>query len=195
MCDTDETHTVHRVSHTVSFKLDVCNYFEIVPNATIAGAARFYNISRKQVRYFRKHEENYRSMSTRRSRRNVIRPDQVRMRAKYSDEEGRVYKWFIETRSQGTSIRFEILLSDFFTLSYLKIGLVVSKEAILKKMLSELGNAVKFTGSNGWLDRFCKRYSLKTRRITGSGKELPENLVQVIWDHIEEVNDLIDVKG
>lgn len=70
----------------------------------------------------------------------------------------------------------------------------MSKQAIITNMLSELGD-VEFKGSNGWLDRFCKRYSLKTRRITGFGKDLPGNLSRVIWDHIEEVNDLIDDKG
>jgi len=50
----------------------------------------------------------------------------------------------------------------------------------------------EFKGSNGWLDRFCRRFSLKSRRITGTGRILPDNLSEIIWDHIEDMNDLID---
>ncbi len=54
---------------------------------------------------------------------------------------------------------------------------------------------VEFKGSNGWLDRFCKRYSLTTRRITGTGKELPSNAPEIIWDYIQTVNDNIKKYG
>ena len=43
--------------------------------------------------------------------------------------------------------------------------------------------------------RFCKRYSLKSRRITGSGKSLPTNAADIIWDYIIDANDLIIEKG
>ena len=104
MTDTNENINVdlsRRISHTIAFKLDVCSYFTTVPNATVTGASRFFNITRKQVRYFRKNEENYRAMNTRRQRRNVIRPDQIRMRAMYPEQEAKVFNWFCGSRLDG----------------------------------------------------------------------------------------------
>ena len=64
----------------------------------------------------------------------------------------------------------------------------------MKDELAIIG-VLQFKGSNGWLNRFSKRYSITSRRITGSGKHLPENLSQIIWNHIEAVNDFISLKG
>ena len=99
----------HRITHTISFKLDVCNYFHTIKNATVSGAARYFNLTRKQVRYFRRNEEVYRSMRKRRSKRNVIQPFQIKLRAKYSDQERNVFKWFIESREAGRLISNDIL--------------------------------------------------------------------------------------
>lgn len=75
--------------------------------------------------------------------------------------------------------------------------MIISKKKLIEKMKSELLliNVPEFKGSNGWLDRFIKRYSIAKRRITGSGKNLPSNLKDLIWAHIEDVNELIHVEG
>ena len=91
----------NRVSYSISFKLDVSNYFRDIPSATVSGAARFFNLSRKQIRYYRRNEELYRGMATRRQRRNVVRLEQIRMRAKYPDQESNVFRWFIDSRREG----------------------------------------------------------------------------------------------
>jgi hypothetical protein len=93
-----------RTTHSISFKIDVCEYWRRIPNPTIAGCARHYAITEKQVRYFRRNEEFYRSVKNRRMRRTAIRPEQIRMRAKYSDQEQRVFAWFLESRAQGKNI-------------------------------------------------------------------------------------------
>ena len=93
-----------RTTHSISFKLDVCEYWRRIPNPTVAGCARHYAISEKQVRYFRKREELYRSIKNRRMRRTAIPLDRIRLRAKYSDQEHNVYIWFLETRAQGKNI-------------------------------------------------------------------------------------------
>ena len=118
-----------RVTHTVSFKLDVCNYFINVPNATVTGAARFFNITRKQVRYFRKNVDSYRLLSNRRLKRNGIRADKIRTRAKYAEEEGRVFKWFMESRSEGKSIR--LILSVYFSLCFFNLVRKLTKIKVI----------------------------------------------------------------
>ena len=75
-------------------------------------------------------------------------------------------------------------------------GLVVSEQSIKDKMLAEL-NSIGVTefASKGWIHRFLKRYSLVSRRITGSGRALDPNASEIIWDYITEVNDYIFEKG
>ena len=65
----------------------------------------------------------------------------------------------------------------------------------MKEQLRYIKNNDAFKGSNGWFERFTKRYSIKTRRITSVGRNLPQNMNQTIWDHIDEVNNLISRYG
>jgi hypothetical protein len=77
------------------------------------------------------------------------------------------------------------------------LGLIISKKKLLEKMQNELLliNIPDFKGSNGWLDRFIKRYQIAKRRVTGCGKKLPEDMTDLIWAHIGEVNELIESQG
>ena len=93
-----------RTTHSISFKIDVCTYFQRIPNPTTAGCARHYKITEKQVRYFRKRESLYRSIKTCRMRRNAFRPELLRTRAKYAHQEHQVYTWFLESRAQGKKL-------------------------------------------------------------------------------------------
>ena len=90
-----------RITHNISFKLDVCNYLRKV-SASVTSAANFFGISRKQVRNFRDHEELYRLIRHRRLRRNCIKPSQVRLRAKFFEQEQNLHTWFTEARHNGT---------------------------------------------------------------------------------------------
>jgi hypothetical protein len=54
--------------------------------------------------HFRRNEEAYRNMSTRRQRRNIIRPERVKLRAKYPDQERNVFQHFVDQRQQGKFI-------------------------------------------------------------------------------------------
>lgn len=84
----------------------------------------------------------------------------------------------------------------FFINLFYYLGLIVTKSNLISRMKEELlkigVSEANFKGSNGWLDRFLKRFHLKTRRITGVGRILPENLSEIIWDHIDDMNDLIE---
>jgi hypothetical protein len=63
--------------------------------------------------------------------------------------------------------------------------------------MRELLEAVGITefASKGWIHRFLKRYSLVSRRITGSGRALDPNASEIVWDYIIDVNDYIIEKG
>ena len=52
-----------RTGHTISFKLDVINYLA-EHNNNVTKTASFYNISRKQVRYYRTKQHFYIAMSS-----------------------------------------------------------------------------------------------------------------------------------
>ena len=93
-----------RITHTIAFKLEICHYLRTIPGATISGCARYFGISRKQVRYYRDRESHYIELKHGRKKRNLIRPEQIVMRAKYFAQEQSVFKWFLEARSNGKSI-------------------------------------------------------------------------------------------
>ena len=97
----NESDQKKRITHSIAFKLEVCDYMKDVPNATKSGCARFFNIQRKQVNYFLKHEHLYRDQSYARIKRNVIRPAQIKMRAKYFTQEQMLFSWFLESRRNG----------------------------------------------------------------------------------------------
>ena len=65
----------------------------------------------------------------------------------------------------------------------------------MREEISKMEGDVEFKGSNGWFGRFCKRYNLKSRRITGCSKQLPSNAPGIIWSYLESVNDIIDEDG
>jgi hypothetical protein len=45
-----------------------------------------------------------------------------------------------------------------------------------------------FKASPGWLANFCKRKNIVMRRVTTSGRDLPHNYMNQIYDHFENVN-------
>lgn len=60
-------------------------------------------------------------------------------------------------------------------------------EAIKKKYES-------FEGSNGWLDRFKKKYSILSRAVTTKCKKLKEEMVPLIAAYFEKLNETIRTK-
>ncbi len=58
-----------------------------------------------------------------------------------------------------------------------------------------LPNQVKqFQASNGWLLRFLKRFNLVVRRISSSGRELPKNCSDIVYNYLKSVNQAIKNK-
>jgi hypothetical protein len=51
--------------------------------------------------------------------------------------------------------------------------------------------AIKFQASSGWLCRFLGRFKLVTRRISGSGRELPKDCFKEINEYLKSVNGLM----
>ena len=94
-----ETDRARRITHSIEFKLEVCDYMKNIPNATRSGCSRFFNIQRKQVNYFLKHENAYRALPHPRIRRNII--GQIKLRAKYFAQEQIVFAFVLESRRNG----------------------------------------------------------------------------------------------
>lgn len=63
---------------------------------------------------------------------------------------------------------------------------VSSKSIILKaKEIASEENLAEFKGSKGWFRRFLKRAGLSFRRITSSGRELPQDVAQTCETFIQ----------
>ena len=54
----------------------------------------------------------------------------------------------------------------------------------------------EFKASPGWFRRFLKRFRLKSRRITTSGKQqLPKDFANIINKYLDNVQECIDQKS
>ena len=89
-----------RNAHTISYKIDVCNYL-IAVNGNITATAKYFEIRRKQVRYYRDRHELYQSMGSKGSKKNILKVSNSRNRAKYYVQEKKLFEWLIETREEG----------------------------------------------------------------------------------------------
>ena len=86
--------------------------------------------------------------------------------------ESRLNQWIMEKRSEGAIIN----------------GLIVQRKAIT--IMNEINHpeSLTFRASRGWLQNFFKRHQFVLRRITTSGRDLPENALNIIQDFFAECN-------
>lgn len=163
-----------RLSHTISFKLDVCNHLQSV-NGNVTQTAAFFGIRRKQVRYYKTRAEVYRWLSNKTSKKNCILKSNSRCRAKYFDQEKKLYEWLILAREDGMMVTKSLILREW------------------SRILAE--DHIENMKSNGWLQRFLKRYDLKSRRITTSGRKMPDNLSNIIHSYLDSIKLCIEKQG
>ncbi|CAF4196759.1 unnamed protein product, partial [Rotaria sordida] len=70
-----------------------------------------------------------------------------------------VYEWFVSQRAKRIPVSGPIL------------------QAYARRIAQELDDASTFKASNGWLERFRKRYNINFRVISGEGASVDQNIV------------------
>ena len=159
-----------RTVQSLRFKIDVLNYFHAHQPPNKTQTARHFQITRKQVRSFLKIENFIRNASDKRQKRIIV----VNRPPKYPDQELLVLNWFKEERAAKIAVS--------------------GKNIQLKMVLcvNENNPCSTFRASAGWLQNFLRRHRLTRRRITTSGRPLPSDAIDVIEEHLENVNVLIE---
>lgn len=143
---------------SVMFKLKVIKHFE--ESGSITATAKAFNVDRKSVRSWSKDKESLNSISNRRVR--CGRTTAI-SKCKWPILEEKLTRWIEDRR---------------------KTGACLSSKSIIAKahQLQIEDNSLErdFRGSTGWFRRFIKRNNFSLRRISTSGRNLPENCVQII---------------
>ncbi len=118
-------------------------------------------------------------MISKRLKRYASDPLKVRKRSKYPTLEQEIYEIFVDYRTRGNylfAVENTVFFIYFFVVVRCSTGRIVSQK-LLKDLMREkvqaLDAGTTFKVSNGWIVRFCSRFRLTSRRITGSGKKLP----------------------
>lgn len=98
----------------------------------------------------------------------------------FPDNEARLYDWFKKMRED------QIGVSCF--------ELQTKMLALMDEFKTEIPPKQKFTASYGCLRRFKKRNNLVIRRISGSGKGIPQNCKFITTKYLDDVNTNIEQK-
>ncbi len=68
-------------------------------------------------------------------------------------------------------------------------GLYIKLKAL--KYMQENHPNVQFKASDGWLRNFNKRNGFTLRRVTTTGREMPENTLEILLKHLDECEKLL----
>ena len=151
--------TPRRKSYALLFKLKVANEV-LVDNKEVQATARKYNIANKTVRDWVGKIDEIKGQLNKRNNRLSFR---IRKRGGDLNEmESLLFGWIKQERSNGAC---------------------VSSKAIKLKAV-ELHNQIdatkEFKSSNGWFERFLKRHGLCCRRLSSTGRDLPNNCQEIV---------------
>ncbi len=86
--------------------------------------------------------------------------------------------------------KIHVIFKYFFVVVRCSTGRIVSQK-LLKDLMREkvqaLDAGTTFKVSNGWIVRFCPRFRLTPRRITGSSKKLPRNAPLIVDTYLRSL--------
>ena len=156
---------------SIRFKLEVIDYFKSSERPSKRKTAHYFQICPNMVRKYLNKESELRVAFDKRKTRTLTRRTGF-----FEAEELKVLSWFNELRLakipvSGLSIKNEMRIT------------VQANHLVLKK---------KFTASDGWLHNFLKRRRLTRRRITTSGRPLPDDSLEIIDNYLDDLNNLIE---
>jgi hypothetical protein len=148
----------NRKSYALLFKLKVAKEV-IEQNKKIQTTAFKYNISNKSVRDWVGKIVEIKEQLKKRNNRLSFR---MRRRSLMTALETGLFNWIKDARSNGACLSSK----------------VIKLKAI--ELVNEIGTTSDFKASNGWFERFLARSGLCCRRVSSSGRDLPQNSQETI---------------
>ena len=98
--------------------------------------------------------------------------------------ENKVFDWVKANRRNGCCISGDAIQKEAI-LAYN----IIHPEVITEEFASQCNrDRVSFSASRGWLNNFCARKNLVLRRVTTSGRDLPVNVHDIIFDFFKDVS-------
>ncbi|RWR99875.1 pogo transposable element with KRAB domain-like protein, partial [Dinothrombium tinctorium] len=173
-----------RVSYTIEFKLNVLKELKSTFNGNKRRCAKFFQISRSLLQDWAKKESKFNELkddnnvSIRRTRYIALDSDSKKKRASYPDMEANLYEWIKKEREKGYLIDTEQIKRQALTL--------------FKEYYPNSDSY--FKASNGWLQKFLKRFDLVNRVTTSTGQLIPTEAVDLVkslfarFDSVSEGN-------
>ena len=157
-------------SYTIAFKLKVIDYAVLHGNHK---ASRDFKVDRKRIREWRQNEKSLRAHDQRSKRKNLNGQGRA---IEFPDIDDQVHSWVTERREAGCRVT----------------GGAIRKEAL---RLHRLKGSQSFKASDGWYDKFMKRYNLAQRRQTHMSQKKEEELSEKMSNFLRFVIKLRKSKG
>ena len=202
---------------TLEFKAKVIQYYDFllkdetlpIQSKSVNNMERISKIDRRLISQWLKKREQILDANRKRERYKIpCAKDQAHCAAMEAD----LFVWYKNLRTLGVCITGDDLRREAI-LAYNNIHIVMNSNdqemnsnVILINQLNQSlnlqmntdGNTLlktrcskprsNFKASPGWLANFCKRKNIVMRRVTTSGRDLPHNYMNQIYDHFENAN-------
>ena len=160
----EEQHSRRNRTYSLSFKLHVVAY---ASTHSIRATALHFGIDQKVIRYWKSNQAEF-QLQTRPTTRFRISRTQV---GHYSDMENELFDWVIDQRDRGFCIT----------------------QGMIRCEALRILNGTNFEASNGWLTRFLRRKRLVIRRITTSGRDLPQDAGVQVNNFLGECQEFVEM--
>ena len=97
--------------------------------------------------------------------------------------ENELFEWIVAQRSKGVCVS-----GDAIQREAVQVYNRVHPETLPEQFVSRCDRPrSSFSASSGWLSNFCKRKKLVLRRVSTTGRELPKDVLDVIYNFFKDV--------
>jgi transposase-like protein len=152
-----------RKTYTVDAKLKIIK--EILKAPSQASVAKKYDISTSTLNDWCKNREKFLEMASRGENLEAKRIDNNEFSKELNK---RVFTWFLYMRERNSPVE----------------GPMLQEKARL--VAQHINPAISFSGSQGWLTNFCKKYQLVSNALSGESRSVP---MQLVHDWIDNLNE------